>query len=179
MPQGLHSPRCRPPACRHLAPGGRCAGQGQPRLVPPPAHPRGEEAPGEGQARAGLDWARPQRDPHLPDLHLPYHLHAYSAPASGFASASFLQLKHRPAHLYSDFHAKALLGPQLDLSEAAVAKMEAAAGAFSEVSDSSAASGGDPLSCILPHTRLLALVAPGSHPSLLNCRRRRPGAPVT
>ena len=37
--------------------------------------------------------------------------------------------------MYSDFHAKALLGPQLDLSEAAVAKMEAAAEAFSEVSE--------------------------------------------
>lgn len=42
------------------------------------------------------------------------------------------RLKHRPSQLYTDFKAKALVGPQLDLSDRQVAKMQAATEAFNE-----------------------------------------------
>ncbi|KAI7838992.1 hypothetical protein COHA_007232 [Chlorella ohadii] len=42
------------------------------------------------------------------------------------------RLNYRPSQLYSDFHAKSLVGPTLDLSEKQIAKMHAAAEAFNE-----------------------------------------------
>lgn len=42
------------------------------------------------------------------------------------------RLKHRPNQLYSDFHAKSLVGPKLELSGKQVEKMHAAAEAFNQ-----------------------------------------------
>jgi hypothetical protein len=44
------------------------------------------------------------------------------------------RLKHRPSQLYTDFKAKGLVGPTLDLDDSQVAKMHKAAEGFNEAS---------------------------------------------
>jgi hypothetical protein len=45
----------------------------------------------------------------------------------------YIQLKHRPNQLYTDFKAKDVAAPTLSLSDKQLAKMQAAAEAFNQV----------------------------------------------